>query len=58
MQVARRSISTASTPVPGDVLRQRSLQAILESVMEQLMAMAAAQGLPVFLPACRPEFGP
>ena len=46
MQVAPTiNLNSLYSRVAGDVLRQRSLQAMLESVMQQLMAMAAAQGL-------------
>ncbi len=46
MQVAPTiNLNSLYARVPGDVNRQQSLQAMLESVMQQLMAKAAAQGL-------------
>ena len=46
MQVAPTiNLNSLYARVPGNVLRQRSLQAMLESVMQELMAMAADQGL-------------
>ena len=46
------NLNSLYSRVAGDVLRQRTLQGMLESVMQQLMAMAAAKGCRVFLPAC------
>ena len=46
MQVAPTiNLNSLYSRVAGDVLRQRALQGMLESVMQKLMAMAAAQGL-------------